>query len=268
MPVLICDQTKARLDNKIAVNTGSCIDMAFYLDKQEGRFYSYDETDIRTYEVIESIDSNRQGLNKNNGKWFSGSINPTPKEWESYGKTDEERKGKLINLCRKDLTEVIAENFGKRTHRGEKREVKPEDLNIYYKFHENRYYRGTDDKVKKGLVKSKDVKEESNQHVHFIIGAKSKDNKLKIALDNNNPNQQSHNSLKIKFEQRHDQITGYKRNIEERYEYLNTMKNGTYKEKTEMLERLEREQKQILKLTQEQNIKKQQQLGINKILHR
>ncbi len=84
-------------------NTGSCRDFVNYMRKEEqaskkqGRelqtWFDYFRDNITHAEVVAKIDKDHQGLSKKEGKFATGSINITEKEWKAMGKTDRERIG-------------------------------------------------------------------------------------------------------------------------------------------------------------------------------
>ena len=79
-------------------NTGSCGQFMNYLDKENKLGVSNEawigqrSNNLHKTEVKSIIDRDRQGIGKNEGKFATGSINPTEKEWNSFGNTEEERK--------------------------------------------------------------------------------------------------------------------------------------------------------------------------------
>jgi len=248
-------------------NTGSCGDFCKYMEKEDKlrieqgqkpeSWLNQDNTKFETHEVRYYIDLNKGQLGKNAGKYGTGSINPTLEEWKSYGKTEGERKANFMRMATKDVTDSIIEGFGERTYKGEKIKVQRNDIHIFFKFEENRYYKGTDEEVKQRLAKSGQVKPGHQKHAHFIVAFKTKDDRLKISTNDKTGKHFNRNKVKIDFEKRHDKTIGFNRNFKDSYEYKFTMKHGTFTEKTAMLEKSTKQELLKTKLTPQLEVEKQ-----------
>ena len=108
---------------------------------------------------------------------------------------------------------------------------------MYFKVEHDRYYTGRDEQVRQGLKIQHEAKEGFNVHCHFIVGRKTADGRNRISPTTNNRKEFDRDRLTLRTEQSFDQKTGYERPLKESYQYMNTMKNGTGLQKSEMLQK-------------------------------
>ncbi len=246
-------------------NTGSCGDFCKYMEKEDklrieqgqkpDKWLNQDNAEFKSNEVRHYIDLNKGQLGKNAGKYGTGSVNPTLEEWRSYGATEAERKEKFMQMVTKDVTDSLCKGFGERTYKGEKVKVNRDDIHIFFKYEENRYYKGTDKEVKERLVKSGQLKPGHQKHAHFIVSFKTKDDKLKISTNDKTGKHFNRNQVKVDFEKRHDKTIGFNRQLKNSYEYHYTMKHGTLAEKTAMIENQLKEHQKI-EIDRERNLER------------
>lgn len=170
MPYIKFDTPKGKFTNK-----GSCKLFVEYLLKEDEilkndkeYFFNQKNDMINQFEVIQSIDSNRQGLKKTEAKFYTGSINFSEDELLFIGNDYEKIKDYTIEVFK-----LYAKNFNKN--------LSINDINWFAKIEKNRYYKGTDPEVKSGEKRQGDIKPGRNTHVHFIAGRKSVDGKRKLS---------------------------------------------------------------------------------------
>lgn len=248
-------------------NTGSSSQFCNYLEKEnkgkeldeQEKWFGHTKDDLNKNDVRFSIDKDHQGIGKKEGKFTTGSINITEDEYKSLGKTDQEREQNFKQYAKEDFTKELAENFTKKDRAGNKIDIEKENVNIYYKLERNRQYKGTDEEVKKGEKEQGQDKDEFNTHIHFIVARKTQDGQNRISPTTKNRKEFDRNQFLSKAEQSFDKKTGYERDLKDTFEYKNTMKNGTFKEKNEMLDKkIEQELKEQLNQTKEQKQEKEQ----------
>lgn len=209
-------------------NKGSCGDLINYLLKEdkelkEGKEYFFNQKNdmISSSNVLESIDSNRQGLKKVDAKFYSGSINFSEEELRFINNDFKKIKEYTINVFKQ-----YAENFNKG--------LSIDDINWFAKIESNRYYKGDDEAVKLGKVKQGEVKPGLTTHCHFIVGRKSVDGKMKLSPVTNHINTSkgavkggfNRDQFKKDCETIFDNECNYNRNYNEKYIYLNDQSNG------------------------------------------
>lgn len=251
-------------------NTGSCGAFVNYLEKenkdkeldQKEQWFGHTRDEVSKYEVRSSIDRDHQGIGKNEGKFATGSINITEEEFKALGKTDQERQQNFKKFAQQEFTNVFAENFNKKDRAGNKIEIDPSNVNIYFKLEHNRYYKGTDEEVKKGLKEQGQAKDGFNEHIHFIVARKTRDGQNRISPTTRNRKEFDRTNLIRKSEQSFDRKTGYERPIEQSFDYANKMNNGTFNEKKEYLNlQIENQLKehQKVEIDRERNVEKVQE---------
>jgi hypothetical protein len=260
-------------------NTGSSSAYVNYLGKEdvinqerEGKaeeWFSHNKEEVHPAAVRADIDKDHQGVGKDEGKFATGSVNPTEKEWESLGKTEKERHENFKKWLQEDFSKEFAGNFNKKDKAGNSIPIEPENVKMYYKVEHDRYYTGKDEAVQKGDHKQGERKEDFNVHAHFIVARKTEDGKNRISPTTNNRKEFDRNNLIHKTEQSFDRVSGYDRPLKESYDYMKTMKNGTGKEKAEMIQRanadeLKREKPEHFRTKDmEQKIENNQERNIN-----
>lgn len=219
-------------------NTGSCQDLAEYLDKEAGeglRFFSHSEDNVSLENVIINIDNNKKALGANDAKFFMLSLNPSEGEQKHLiGRdvndvselTPEERQTiirKLETFTRSAMDDY-AQNFGREKIKS------GADLMYYARVETQRLYKPTDEAVKEGRAKTGDVKPGLNFHVHIIVSRKSLDGKVKLSPDVKSTGNEwelsgrgkvkrgfSHENWKVKVQESFNRNFNYQSNETETY---------------------------------------------------
>jgi hypothetical protein len=224
-------------------NTGSSAQFVHYVDKEQKaglndeKWIDQEGKELYNTQVTKAIDSDRQGLRKTDGKFCTGSINPSAEEWAMMGKTEAEREANFKKWASKEFTAELASNFNKKDSKGNSIPIEPENVKIYFKMEQNRHFKGTDEEVKQGLAKSGEAKEGQNTHIHFIIARKTADGDNRIAPTTKNKKEFNQVDFFEKVEHNLDENFHIDREIKNTFEYQNTMKNGTAAEKLQAIER-------------------------------
>jgi hypothetical protein len=210
--------------------------------EQPEHWFSNGRDECHPAEVRAAIDSDRQGIGRDEGKFATGSINPTEEEWKALGKTETERLENFKSWIQKDFNQEFTDNFKKLDKAGKEITIEPQNVKMYYKVEHDRYYTGRDEQVRQGLKIQHEAKEGFNVHCHFIVGRKTADGRNRISPTTNNRKEFDRDRLTLRTEQSLDQKTGYDRPLKESYQYMNTMKNGTGLQKSEMLQKAVKEE--------------------------
>lgn len=218
-------------------NKGSCRELVAYLEKENQKsqskqelWFNQNRSDIKSNEVQRSIDQNVSKLKKTEAKFFLVNISPSAHELAHIGSDPEKLKA-----YSRQVMEAYAQNFQKG--------IAANDLVYFGKVEYNRSYKYTDPEVKAGQAKRGELKTGNQMHIQIIISRKDADNKRLLSPLNNSSGRNLEHSAKfgqfnhINFkkagEQVFDQSFGYARSFEERFEYLNMMKNGKPLEKAQ-----------------------------------
>jgi hypothetical protein len=205
--------------------------------EQPEQWFSNGRDECHPAEVRAAIDSDHQGIGRDEGKFATGSINPTEEEWKALGNTEAERLENFKSWIQKDFNQEFADNFKKLDKAGKEVKIEPQNVKMYFKVEHDRYYTGRDEQVRQGLKIQHEAKEGFNVHCHFIVGRKTSDGRNRISPTTNNRKEFDRDRLTLRTEQSFDQKTGYDRPLKESYQYMNTMKNGTGLQKSEMLQK-------------------------------
>ncbi len=146
-----------------------------------------------------------------------------------------------------------AENFN-RQNKGLKT---GRDLVYFAKVEHFRKYKGTDEEVKLGLYKVGDFKPGLNSHVHIIVSRKDKTQRLKLTpITKERSTQRSigGNAYQVGFdrmkwinmnERSFDNLFNYKRELTEKFNTQYTLKKGSPKEKSELIQKIEKIRKTL-----------------------
>ncbi len=274
MPVSIVHKTSAN-------NKGSCSKYGFYLNKENEEytkmeqperqqyFFNQTENKISTVNAIATVDDNNKGkgLKKNQDKYFTLTLNFSHKELQFLA---EKASGKKIN----NVDELNIEQYKKyneaiREYAREamnnysdnfKRNISKNDIAWFAKVEHRRRFKGTDKEVEKGKVNSGELKPGLNSHVHITVSRMHKEYRTSLSplansrfstnktlngkqvtsgFDRSNWKQLNEDSF--------DKMFNYERDIEEKFETMRILKNGSLQEKQAMKQDIERLQKQQLK---------------------
>ena len=232
-------------------NKGSCNAFVEYLQKEDTNlkskkefFFNHSNEMINSRIVIESINTNRQGLKKEDAKFYTGSINLSEEELKFINNDFDKIKQYTIEVFKQ-----YADNF--------KKDLSIDDINWFAKIESNRYYKGNDEEVARGKAKQGEVKPGLNTHAHFIVGRKSVDGNKKLSPMTNHMNTSkgavkggfNRDQFKQDCEGVFDNLFFYNRSINESYKHLKNVKKG----KRESLRKFVREQSVRLKYDQLSN---------------
>lgn len=198
---------KVQTSDKANGNKGSSIQLVNYLEKEdlmkekiafdknelpEKRmgFFSHEDDNITSANVIDKIDSNKKSLGKNDAKFYSIIISPSEKE-QSFlikqvtGKDDVESLEEL-SKGQKSLFEEKLKSYSRNVMNEYANNFKRKGLNdgsqlVYFgKVEHYRVFKGTDKGVVSRKYKSGENKKGLNSHIHIIVSRK--DNKQKFKL--------------------------------------------------------------------------------------
>jgi len=123
-----------------APNTGSCVDLVCYLEKEntgdfstDHHFFSHLKDKVRSDQVMVAVDNNIHKLKHKEAKFFMLTINPSKDELEHIDNAPE----KLKDYTRK-VMDVYAENFGREI---DGRPLRGDDLLYFAKIEYKRIYK-------------------------------------------------------------------------------------------------------------------------------
>ena len=242
-------------------NKGSCQKYIHYLMKYNASLFSDNRNDISEEEAIKMIDKHiGSGVGKNDDKWYAPIYSLSEEEsqflafklfgkrYTDYQELNEEEKSiwnqKLIEIGRA-MQDEMAKNF----NRSELGINSGADLMYVGVVENERYYQGDDEEVKKGKAKSGERKKGFNTHIHIVQSRRANNAKKSKISPLANERKVRENNLgkkvgfdrgqfKINCDKKFDEITGYKRKIEESFEYRNEVKKDTGEDKERIKKRL------------------------------
>lgn len=239
-------------------NKGSCFDLANYLDKEiENKFFNHTEIDIKTYDVVQKIDTNISKLGKNDDKFFAPTINFSDKELKHILKDITNKKiDNISQLTPKekeifesriiDYSRLVMNNYAQNFNRG----LKGKDLVYFGKIEHNRTYKFDDRLVKKGYATAGTTKPGLNTHVHIIVSRKDITQRYKLSPTTTYKQgikKVGKNVGKIGFDRKNfknlneksfDNLFAYNRGILEKFNVLNTLKKGSPQQRFELKEKI------------------------------
>lgn len=216
--------------NGIYNNAGSSRQLANYLEHEdlermekgiytEG-FFNLTEDNIYKSTAIKDIDSNIGQLLKTDAKFYAIHVNPSEKELQAMGNTEQEQAEAMKRYIREVFIPEYAKSFNK--------ELFASDIKFYGKIH---FDRNRSDN-------------ELNMHCHLIVSRKDQSNKVKISPLTNHRNTKKgvikggfdRTTLFENLEKDFDKLFGYNRQLYETFEYCNTIKNGSMTDKIRIQE--------------------------------
>jgi len=169
-------------------NSGSCGDLAEYLDKdEETKFFSLEKDSVEKNELIDEIDKNGTGgLKKHEDKFYMLTINPSQRELNHllgrpvnhFADLTQDEKLKLESYLKSythDVMSIYAKNFNRENIENNK------DLVYFARIETERRYRHYDKEVLTGSKRCGDLKGGLNYHVHVIVSRKGKNNKTLLS---------------------------------------------------------------------------------------
>lgn len=227
MPYIKFDNPKGGTSN----NKSSCTAFIEYLQKEdaelkENKEFLFNQRDdmVKSSDAIQVIDSNRQGLKKDDAKFYTGSINFSEEELRFIDNDYAKIKQYTVEFFK-----LYAANFNK--------DLTIDDINWFAKIEANRYYKGDDQEVIYGEVKQGEIKPGLNTHIHFIVGRKSVDGSKKLSPKTNHRNTDkgavkggfNRDQFKKDCERIFDNLFRYNRPLNEGYDYLKSAKKADSK---------------------------------------
>lgn len=206
--------------NKAYANKGSCYGVANYLEHEDFKqlkdkkmlepFFNQTAIDLNKKHIVDAIDKNKAKLGKNDAKFYVLTISPSKDEISSMGNTPKEQSENFKRFIREQIMPTYAHSFNKG--------LTENDLLYFAKIHHTR--NNSDDR---------------EMHAHIVVSRKTIDNKLKIS-PNTNHKEGSTGIIKSGFnrvaffqniEEKFDHYFSFKRSLNNSFDYLNTMKNGS-----------------------------------------
>jgi len=236
-------------------NSGSCTVLVNYLSKEDNEkglerelYFNHDEDRINSIEVIRSIDNNCPNIEKNEAKFYSLVVAPEPDEMQHL-KNDPNRLKEYV----RDTMDIYAQNFNKKD--GSPKNMSGNDIVYYAKMEHNRYYKGTDEEVKKGTAKQGDPLPGDNTHVHIIVSRKDKSKEIKLSPLVNSKKLFHREAFKTKCCDHFDEKYKYEGSGKELEKYL-VMRDGTIEQRIDYINK-EYEQRKALRDKEETQTKEQ-----------
>lgn len=225
-------------------NKGSCSKLVNYLEKENDKtlssekeyFFSADRNNCNKWEVIQQIDNNAKGqkIEKEQDRFYSIVIAPSQEELAHIGNDSEKLK---------EYTRNVMENYasGFCNSKGENRGKESKDLVWYAKIENERKYNSLDEDVKAGIVKSGELKQGDQRHIHVVISrcearenrhvldagqGKKQEQTMHLCPTVNNQKMFDRDQFFRANEQTFDKQFNYERDLKESYDYCNAKKNG------------------------------------------
>lgn len=215
-------------------NAGSCKRLSAYLEHEdleriekgiyiEG-FFNLTEENLYKSQVVKDIDNNKAQLLKTDAKFYAIHINPSAKELQVMGRSEQEQ----AEAMRRYIREVFIPEYAKNFNKG----LSTEDIKFYGKIHFDR---------------DRSENSESNMHCHIIVSRKDQGNRIKLSPLTNHRNTKKgainggfdRVNLFQQVEKGFDKLFSYVRPLNESFEYYNTMKNGSIVDQLKMQERMD-----------------------------
>lgn len=217
-----------KFDTPSVSNKLSPIGFITYMEKEDKEkgidkefWFNERENYIPGYRIFEDIEK-QKGLGKDQFRYYTGSISFSEEELAFLNNNDQKLKE-----YGKAFINIYADNFNKN--------LSASDIRFYLKLESDRYYKGTEQEVKNGTVKSGTKKPGSrNTHFHFITGHKSADDSIKLSPNSNHTNTIkgavhggfSRDNLKAKAENLFDTMFQYNRPLEQTYQHFKDLKTN------------------------------------------
>ena len=181
-------------------------------------FFNLTKNNLYKSQVINDIDGNIGQLLKTDAKFYAIHVNPSEKELQMMGSTEQEQAEAMKRYVREVFIPEYARNFNKG--------LSGEDIKFYGKIHFGRIR--SDNRL--------------NMHCHLIVSRKDQSNKIKISPLTNHRNTRkgvikggfNRTTLFENAEKGFDKLFGYNRQLTETFEYCNTMKNGKMETKLQI----------------------------------
>jgi hypothetical protein len=198
---------KIQTSDKSNGNKGSSKALANYLEKEDilsekeslennilpeerKGFFNHTNDKQNKNDVIETIDTNKKRLGRNDAKFYSVMISPSSKEQQHILKSITDKNINSINeLSKPQLTnyENNLKEYAKQVMTEYAQNFKREGLGngnqlVYFgKVEHQRTHKGTYLEVKSGEKKSGELKKGFNTHIHIMVSRKDKDHRFKLS---------------------------------------------------------------------------------------
>lgn len=235
-------------------------------------FFNHTEDNISTNDVIFAIDKNKKKLSKTDAKYFAPTINFSQQELKHIlrsvtQKNDIEDIWELtpdqhqqFNYLLQEFIRLVMTNYAKNFNRETKGLKSGNDLVYFAKIEHFRKFKGIDKEVLNGSRKTGELKPGINSHAHIIVSRKDKTQRMKlmpIVKEKNTSRTIGGNKYQVGFdrmkwinmnETSFDTFFNYQRPELEKFNNQYILKNGSPKEKKELLDHIENKQ-QALKNT-------------------
>ena len=271
-----------------ADNKGSCSNLAIYLEKEneeldklikksssmneifqlENRkqgFFTASEINIRTIDVISSIDNNKRKLGANDAKYFAPTISFSENELShiAFLATGKREITSVLELNSSELEQFnnlireygrkAMDNYALNFNRQDKGIKTGADLVYFGKIEHFRKFKGTDKEVVDGKEISGQYKKGLQSHIHIIVSRKDKTQQLKLSPTCNEKRTNrkiGNNEYQVGFdrvkwinsnEKIFDEHFNYKRKELEKFQNQNILKNGSPQDKHEINKKIELE---------------------------
>ena len=244
-------------------NAGSCRRLGNYLEHEdlermekgiytEG-FFNLTEEDLYKSQVIKDIDNNKAQLLKTDAKFYAIHVNPSAKELQAMGNTEQEQAEAMRRYVREVFIPEYARNFNKG--------LSAKDIKFYGKIHFDRH---------------RSENAEGNMHCHIIVSRKDQANKIKLSPLTNHRNTKKgvitggfdRVNLFQQAEKGFDELFNYNRLLYESYEYYNIMKNGSIDEQMGLQRKIFSSENKQMSLHADVQISKGKEKNSNRGLRR
>lgn len=240
-------------------NKGSCGKLIEYLSKDNDYFFSHTNENISTDEAKEIIDKHSRGrLAKNESKWYSPLYSFSneeckhivnilfDKDYENYSDLNQIEKKQyneyFIFLGRR-FQDQMAHNFDK----ADLGIISGNDLVYVGVVEHDRYFKSYDDEVRTGSRKIGEEKEGFNTHIHIIQSRKANNEKqskispeskfksrTKENFGTNSKSGFDRNNFYSLIESSFDDLTKFKRQQQDKFEFKKLSKNINKENKKNM----------------------------------
>lgn len=190
---------KFQTSPKSGGNTGSCGQAVSYLEKEDKDrteeselkgFFNSEKSNLDKSQAIKEIEHSgyKKTLRNDEAKFYSVTLSFSEKELK--GRTDKE----LMDFAKQNFPQMYCSSL-------KGREQDPTKLAWVGKLETTRTYKGTDEKVKDGAVKSGQEKEGDNRHIHILVARKTLDDKKISPMSNHFREGKGTGAVKSGFDQ-------------------------------------------------------------------
>lgn len=217
-------------------NTGSCARLVNYLNKENEQkelskkelFFNFDREHISSNEVIHAIDNNRKGIANGRSRFHSLVIAPDAFELKHI----EHDPDKL-----KEYTKRVMDLYAKNFNLDNEKDITQKDLVWFAKLEYER-----DGEYKNG----------DNMHIHILVSARDKEQKLNLSPNTNSKKRFNRVSFALNSEKAFDNMFSYSR--KESYLLTHQMKQSKdLNLKTNYFTQLEKVTREIEKFVAQKN---------------